>query len=252
MSNYFQTWVTFSTVLPNWGSWSTSIPGWVSPNGNRLAAPLLLSAPVYLYWGIAGILVACWVMRKAKSRWPQLGPVGLMCICFGVAYAFDVLAEGVWLRTGYYSYPGAIPGLTLFHGHYYQLPLYPPAFAAAMVTCWAWLRYRIDDNGRTFVERGVDETGLKGKKRTVVRFLAICGYLNLIYLIVFDIPIGILGIHAAAWPKDIVDRSYLTSQLCGPETTYACSAPNVPIPRRNSAHLGPDGTLIVPRVGAKS
>jgi hypothetical protein len=60
-----------------------------------------------------------------------------------------------------------------------------------------------------------------------------------------------MSLHEAttstAWPADIVSRKYLSQDICGPETAYACMDPRVPMPvDARSAHIGPDGKLIVP------
>jgi hypothetical protein len=72
------------------------------------------------------------------------------------------------------------------------------------------------------------------------------GVLNLITFGTYNLPMSILGLYSSPFPKDILDRSYFMDGLCGPGTSYACPGTNVPIPRRDSAHLDPAGNLIVP------
>jgi hypothetical protein len=60
-----------------------------------------------------------------------------------------------------------------------------------------------------------------------------------------------MGLHEAttstAWPQDIVSRKYLSQEICGPGTEYACMDPRVPMPvDKRGAHITPDGKLIVP------
>ena len=216
--NYFQNWVTFTTVLPNWGNWAAHVPGIQAQDSNLLAVPFVVSATVYLYWALPVMMLSTALMRRAKQRWPSLGPARLLALCWSVNFTFDLLAEIAWVRTGYYVYPGAIKEFTLFHGHYYQVPVYGPMLAAMILTGWAWLRYRRDDRGLTFVERGVTQlTKTSDARRTGLRFLAIVGYMTLVMVVVYDVPMSFFGKYADPWPDDFRRRSYLTSGLCQPD-----------------------------------
>jgi Spirocyclase AveC-like len=214
--DFFKNWVTFTTVLPSWSNWAPHIPGWQA--GTSMSVPVVVTPSVYLYWALPVMVLSCWLMRRAKQRWPNIGPLQLLAMCWSVNFAFDLLAEIAWVRTGYYVYPGATRALTLFHGKYYQLPLYFPMAAAAILTGWAWLRFNRDDRGLTFVERGIDQgrTGTP-RTRTFVSFLAIAGYMNLIMILTFDAPMALAGHYAQKWPADIRSRSYLTDNLCRPQ-----------------------------------
>jgi hypothetical protein len=67
-------------------------------------------------------------------------------------------------------------------------------------------------------------------------------------MVTWMIPMGWHGATTStAWPADIVKRKYLSQDICGPETSYACMDPRVPLPvDARSAHIGPDGKLVVP------
>jgi hypothetical protein len=73
--------------------------------------------------------------------------------------------------------------------------------------------------------------------------LAFAGLANAIFIVCYSLPLAIAGLYADDWPTDVTSRSYLTGGLCGPGTDYACSGLSVPIARRGSAHLRPDGSL---------
>ncbi|HYH48888.1 MAG TPA: spirocyclase AveC family protein [Acidimicrobiia bacterium] len=250
LSNYFQWSFTYNAYYPNWGSWVESVPGWMSPNGHRLAEPPFIMGPIYIYMVFGMMVVGCAVMRKAKSRWPQLGAGGLIAVCVAFFIVFDAILEPLFLTTGFYIYVHAIEGWTLFEGRYFQFPIYEPIFWGV---CWAaltCLRYFKDDKGHTIVERGVDRVGVSARAKTAVRLLAVVGCTNLIFLVGYNIPYSWFALHTSSWPKDITDRSYLTNGICGPGTTYACPGPDVPINRPGAIHISPDGTLVVPP-GAK-
>jgi hypothetical protein len=214
LCNYLKSWVTFTTVIPNFGRWAQHIPGW---QGEPFSLPVTVTSTVYIYWALPVMCVSCWMMRRAKVRWPQLGMARLLFICFMVNFTFDLATELVWLRLGYWTYAGATRWGTFYYGHYYQLPIYFPMAAAAILTGWAWMRYSRDDRGLTFAERGADRLKLQNPKaKTFVRFLAIVGCMNVIQLVTYGIPTGALGHFAQPWPDDIRSRSYLTQDLCRP------------------------------------
>jgi hypothetical protein len=243
LANYSQAWVTYNTAFVNFGSWTTDIPGWLAPNGNLFPEAVLWAGPVYIYAIFTAVLVANQLMRRAKQRWPRLGTAGLVGLCFAFFVVADLFIEVAWMRLGWFAYPGSISWLTIFHGHYYQFPIYEPILFGACWTAFACLRYFRDDKGRTLAERGIDELRATPRQKSGLRLLALVGALNAILLVGYEVPIQWFALHADEWPQDIVKRSYLTDGLCGPGTDYACSGPGVPVPRPDSAHLGPDGRL---------
>ncbi len=186
------------------------------------------------------------VMRRAKSRWPNIGTTGIIGVALVFCMAFDFVIEAIWLRLGIYTYAGSIGWLTIFKGRYYQFPIYEVVLAGGMFAAFACLRYFKDDKGRSVAERGIDDVKGSTRKRTTIRLLATIGIVNVLMIVTYSLPMQWFGTHADSWPEDITSRSYLTNGLCGPETDYACSGPGVPIPRPDSAHLDPDGNLVVP------
>lgn len=243
--NYFQPWYTWNNAFFNLGAWYPWVPGWLSPNSSVTVEPLLLGLPIYMYFNLGGAILLCRFMRMVKERRPQVGPVGLIAACWIAALAFDLLVEIPSLRTGVWAYPGGIEWLTLFHGHYYQFPIYEGLLVATWFTALASCRYFRNDKGQTFGERGLDELRVKGPKKTGVRFLALVGIINFAVMVAYSIPSAIVGLYSSPWPEDITSRSYfMNGAYCGEKKNQACGGPGVPIPRRDSAHLSPDGTLI--------
>jgi hypothetical protein len=240
--NYLQHFATYNTVFINFGSWNADIPGWLSPNGEKIAEPFLFSGPVYVYIVLGAVIGVNWAMRRAERRKPGRSVAGLLLAAFAFFFVLDLVLEPAFMWLGFYSYPGSVRALSLFPGTRYQMPVYSAVFWASAWTGWAALRYFRNDKGETFAERGADQLKAKQGTRTWVRFLALTGAANAIFLI-YNIPIQLFTVHADAWPKDVTDRSYLTSQLCGPGTDYACPGQEIPIHSRTSVHIGPDGTL---------
>ena len=241
--DYVQPWFTYNTAFVNFGSWAPHIPGWVSPNMHRLPEPLLFIGPMY---GITVLLFARIgnaAMRRAKAHWPRIDKLGLVLVCLGTMMVMDVILEPLWLRFGLISYPGAIEGWTLFHGKYYQYPLYQAPLAALFFGSFACLRYFKNDRGETLAERGLSTFRLSPGRKTGLRILAVIGACNLCFALGYNVPAQIFAIHSDVWPEDITKRSYLTDGLCGPGTDYACPGPGTPINRNDSSHLNPAGVL---------
>jgi hypothetical protein len=134
--------------------------------------------------------------------------------------------------------------LTLFSGHFYQFPVYETFVFSFPMTAFTCLRYFRNDRGETFVERGLHEVRGSESKRTAIRFLALFGATNVLLLGLYNIPINYFGLHVGSPAKDVVNRSYLMDGICGPGTTYACPGKDIPIPRRGTFHVDPQGHLV--------
>lgn len=239
----FQPWVTWNSAMVNFGSWNLRIPGWLSPQGDLIAEPVLFTMPSYLWVMLPPMMLGNAVMRRSQRRWPQMGRAGVIGCAFLLFVAVDILAELVWMRMGIYAYPGSIRSLTVFAGKYYQFPIYEAVIWPMTWTAMAAVRHFKDDRGQTIVERGIDDLRISARKKTATRLLAIIGVCNLSFL-AYNAQGAILGLYSDPWPEDITSRSYLTDGLCGDGTGYACPAPNVPIPRRDSVRVGEDGQLV--------
>ena len=246
LQNYIQPHATYNAEFVNLGAWTAHIPGWISPRSNLLAEPLLYAGPLYVIWIFGATVLACALMRRAKARWPQRGPLFLIGACFSFFFVFDFVSEVIFMRLGMYTYAGSIHAWTFFQGHYYQFPFYALLTYPVMATAFTCLRYFRDDQGHTILERGVDRLGVVGWHRSGIRFLALTGGLNVLMLVLFNLPLNIFAMHSGSWPEDIQKRSYLTDGICGVGTQYACPGPALPIHRPDSVHITPAGELVGP------
>ena len=245
--NYVQPLTLWNSYFLNWGSWYGHVPGWVSPNPEGMAEAVMMSGFWYPGGLLLGAILGTFLLRKAKARWPRLGVVGLVAVCFGIFAIVDTILEVFYLRLGLYVYPTSGKNWTLFHGHYYQFPIYQSIFWGAAWAVMAASRYFRDDKGRSFVERGIDEVRGTEKTKAGLRILALAGILNLAFLLIYNVPIMFIqGLHPSTWPEDIQKRSYFTNGLCGPGTDRACPGGSVPIPLPTSVRLAPDGSVTVP------
>jgi hypothetical protein len=246
-SNYFNHVYTYNAAFVNFGSWYNFIPGWASPRGGHLVEPIIFIGPAYAYSFLLPALLLVTVMRRAKARWPLVGPFKLLSAALFVGGLLDILVEVTWARLGLYTFTGTIPSLTVFSGHYYQFPVYEVILIAFLWTGFAALLYFRDDQGNTVAERGVDDLRATARQKSGLRFLAIVGYANAA-LFAYNVCFGAFTLFPSfRWAEDIVqNRSYLRNEVCGASTTYACPGADIPIPRRGGAHVDPNGQLVVP------
>ena len=223
LSNFIRPYFLFNTYLPQRGSWFNFLPGVILPEAQRMAQPFLWEWLLYVVYCMPPMLLANYCMRRVKRRWPEIGVFGLMMVAFLTVFVADVTLEVPWLFQGLYVFPGAIEGLTLFHGHYYQFPIYEGIFAGVFVGGFACVRYFTDDKGRCVAEQGIDRVHGTPRQKTALRLLAVSGLFNVIFFFGNNLPLGMIaGLYSDTWPADIVERSYFTNGLCGPGTDYAC------------------------------
>ena len=240
MINYVTPWFTYNSYLLNFGTWTATTPGWLSPNGNYLPEPILFAGVSYLYLTMPSAILGCWLMRKAKSRWPSIGTAGLIGLIVAFFVAFDFVAEVAFMRMGLYSYPGSW-GPTLLKGTYYQIPFYEIVVAGVWWACFTCFRYFRDDKGNSFCERGIDNVRATKRQQTILRQLAIIGAVNAIFMLSYTVPINFFGMHSGTWIKDVRNRSYLMDGLCGAKTDRACPGPDIAIARPDSVYITPEG-----------
>lgn len=234
--NWIQQGCVYNAYAFNLGFLSAEIPGWMSPRGNLLPEPLLAWAggyPGFLLWMTFGGLAT---MRFVKSRWPNISNVKLsMCGILG-AMVVDLVLESLLIRfSGIYAYPGSIRSLSLWGGHWYQFPLYETLFGAWVGTT-SVLVYFKDDNGRTWIERGVDKLKFcknSNLRQSFVRFLAVLGFCQVVEIILYVLPMPLFTANADPFPEDLPAFFTVGSGMCGPGTGLACPVPELPILRRN-------------------
>jgi hypothetical protein len=247
--NYFNTWCTYNTWMFNMGSWSSNIPGWVSPEepGAQVSEPLLTNAPGYAYGVLLITIVGCWVMRRIKSRWPNISNLRLILATYAMTFAFDFVMEAlVMLPIGFYTYPGSIRAVSFNAGTYYQWPIYEGLMWGGVQAALCCLRFFTDDRGRTIVERGLDNVRGGFVRQQFTRFLAIFAGVSACFFIFYNVPAQWIGMHSDPWPEDHMKRSYFIGGICGDGTDKPCPHPDLPIPTKHSGYINSDGELILP------
>src|SRR6516165_3581369 len=109
LTNWFSPWITYNSYLVNFGSWTHDIPGWLSfaKPGAQAPEPVLWPFLYICVWA-AFTPMGCYAMRRAKQRWPRLGPYRLIGVAFFVVAVLDFVLEGlVFMPLGFWTYAGA-------------------------------------------------------------------------------------------------------------------------------------------------
>ncbi|KRE34807.1 hypothetical protein ASG82_00955 [Mycobacterium sp. Soil538] len=247
--NYFNTWCTYNSWLWNRGAWTSYIPGWVSPEepGRQVPEPLLTNSVGYAYGVLLITIVGCWLMRKIKSRWPNISNLRLILATYAIAFAFDFVMEAlVMLPIGLYTYPGAIRAVSFNAGTYYQWPVYEGLMWGGVQAALCCLRFFTDDRGRTLAERGLDQVRGGVVRQQFVRFLAIFAAVSACFFVLYNVPAQWFAMHADPWPADHQKRSYFNGGICGDGTDTPCPDPILPMPTKHSGYIDTDGKLVLP------
>jgi Spirocyclase AveC-like len=247
--NYISTWSTYNTWMFNRGSWVQNVPGWISfgQPGHMMAEPVLMNAPGYSFGVLLCTMLGCWVMRKAKSRWPNISNIGLIGVLIAWTFVFDFFIEGLFLMPmGLFTYPGAIRSLSINAGTYYQWPLYEGVMWGGVQAGLCALRYFTDDRGRTFVERGLDNVRGGFATQQLTRFLAIFAACSASFFVLYNIPAQWFALHQDPWPADLLKRSYFLMGVCGDGTDRPCPDPSLPVPGKHSGYIDTSGKLVLP------
>lgn len=247
--NYFNTWCTYNTWLFNRGSWSSNIPGWVSPEepGHQVPEPILVNAPGYAAGVLMITIFGCWVMRRIKSRWPNISNFRLIVATYAFTFVLDFVMEaGFMLPLGLYTYPGAIRAVSFSAGTYHQWPVYEGLMWGGVQAGLCSLRFFTDDRGRTVVERGLDHVRGGVVRQQLSRFLAVFAGVSACFFFFYNVPAQWVGMHADPWPADHLKRSYFNGGICGDGTNVPCPDPVLPIPTKRSGFIDSNGKLVLP------
>ena len=230
--NYTSTALFYNSHLANFGAWTSGAwPGWMSPSGNRLPEPLYITIPGYVSLVTTQAMFICWLLRKAKARWPQLGVASTIGLIFLGGTIVDSIIEVALLRTGIYAYPGAIRSISLFAGQTYQFPLNEGfLFGGLGVGSMTALHYFRDDKGQTLAERGIDKLRISDTGKQWLRTFAVYGFCHLLFLMLYTVPMQWFSLHSDPFPQY---PSYLVNGMC----TYGvnadqCPGPGVMMPRQ--------------------
>ncbi|MFF3110874.1 spirocyclase AveC family protein [Kitasatospora sp. NPDC057904] len=129
--NYGGQVATYSKHLIASSDWGPYLPGWHGPSPGTHPQPLFVgwfALAEAMLWALPTL----WVLGRVRQRRPRLSGAGVVLIAFAAAMAVEVVLEPVMVFTGAYVYAEAVPRLTLFAGHWYQVPVYAMVIAATV------------------------------------------------------------------------------------------------------------------------
>lgn len=230
--NYSSTVLFYNANFFNRGAWNLgSWPSWYSPDANVLPEPIFICIPGYTALVFSQSIFICWLLRKVKTRKPELGFLGTLAFIIIGLTIVDTLIEIFLLRSNIYAYPGAISAITLFAGERYQLPLTETFFFGGLgIGATALLSFYRDDTGKTWAERGIDRVQLGATGKQWVRFFAVFGYIHFCFVMLYSLPNQFVSLNTDPFPKGY--PSYLENGMC----VYGvnadeCPGPGVMMPR---------------------
>ena len=231
LSNYYSYGIAYSSGFWNMGSWANFIPGFSYPGMERLPEPPLFAGTTYVWFNVAvpAAFVVLW--KWMDRRFPALGFGTVLVALLVTMFFVDLIQEALYLRMGLYGYIGASHAWSLFGGHHYQFPIFIGVATAFFWMGYAWIMYFRDDKGFCFVERGVDKLNINPRLSTLLRFLALVGYINIMNAVTYWLPVQWQYTHGDAIPADT--PASLLNDLCGEKNGVACPGRAVPFARRN-------------------
>ncbi len=231
LSNIGQFWFTYNAYLINRGSMLDLMPITLSPRspGATEAWPMFFIGTLYGNFVLVTMLL-CALLRWMQAKRPQTGMLTVVALCFLLGAIADFVIEGlVLLPLGFWSYAGGHWAINA--DTYYKFPVHEAVCAGSVFALLTCLRYFVDDKGQTICERGLDKITASPVQKSLLRASAVLGGLISIFILAYHLPQGLLALHSTAWPDDVVQRSYLTNRICGPQVDLACPGPNVPVAR---------------------
>jgi len=230
--NFTSTSLLYNSYLINRGAWTLgSWPGWLSPDGNALPEPIFITIPGYASLCFSQAVMCCWLLRRAKARWPSMGPVSCLAFIIAGLFIIDTVMELFLLRSDIYAYPSSLHWLSMFPGQIYQYPITEGITFALGMTGTTLLSFYRGDNGKTWAEAGIERINFFGNKgRQLVRFLAVYGFIQGTFVVGYTLPNQYLSVIGDPWPAHL--PSYLVNGMCvyGPQANQ-CPGPGVLTPR---------------------
>ena len=239
MLNFFRPGFFYSSNFVNVESWLGHVPGQLAPYVNITPQPILWEIATYAGVFLTFVLLLATVWSRLADRFPHASAPGLFGGTLAAAMVLDLVLELPFCRTGLFAYPAASHRFSVWGGHTYQFPLVECLGASLFWTCGAALvRSRRPADGLSAVERGAERITAP-RRRTAARFLAITGFLHVVFL-AFPMGLAQLGpFYTDRFPTGY--RADLHNGWCGPQgQPYgSCPGPGVPCQVRAGADPEP-------------
>jgi hypothetical protein len=246
LSNAGKVWLQYSSLFVNLGCWQCHVPGWQPAHAENFVEPILFIGVMYFGFLPGWAMLCCWMMRTAKTRWPGMGPIGLISVAVVTSAIIDTVLEVPWLQMNIYSFPGSLEWWSIFPGQRAAMPFNEAVTMGLFCGFAGALRYYRDDKGRSLVERGSDRLKVAPRLVTPIRMLALYGALQTVMFVGYTAPNYGLSLHGGDRPADTY-ADQMTNLMCGPKTDVACPGTRIPmVVGPDSARVTPDGKLFAP------
>ncbi|MFF0416501.1 spirocyclase AveC family protein [Kitasatospora sp. NPDC004745] len=198
--NYAATTARYSHYAVHAPGLGPYLPGWHGPAPDRLIMTVLGSSGLAWFVLMALVWPLASVVTRINRRWPAWGTGRLFAACLisGLAMAFTS-EEGMIFVGGLYSWTGAVHSLSIFGGHWYQLPITELVSFSLFLSLPAMMLHRQHVHDVTpHIFRGLEQSVTHRANWT--RLLAGIGYGNLLALgyLAFNAFIGYIGDPAPA------------------------------------------------------
>lgn len=227
--NYSAYYAQLNTYFTNFGSWYNFFPGWMTPNAERMPEAIVAWAASYASWFVLlPVLAGNAFLRWCKAKKPHLSNLELIGLTLLFLITFDFVIEFPLVLSTTYTYGGALKALSLFPDEVYRFPLYEPVLWGSVLTVFTCIYHFRDDRGISWPERGVAKLNFGKRGGKFLRFLALSGAFNVVFL-VYNLIVIMLSMHGDAWPENM--PRYLNAGLCGDGQAYTCPSPDLPLAR---------------------
>jgi hypothetical protein len=201
MDNYWLFSFQYNAHHLNVGSWGGFIPGWHSPQPELWAVPIGFVFGAYTWAFFLTARLGCRLLSYCQDRHPSWGPFRGFGLVFVVNMIVEAISENVYLRIGAIANISPFEPLTLWDGTPLAWPLYNPILFALVWTTLTAFRWYRDNDGLTFVERGLPALGTGGQPATILRFFAIFAFVEVTYLLLYFLPWNLFSAMRIAPPN---------------------------------------------------
>ena len=197
--NYFQPLLAYNSYFVNVNDPCGYIPGVVNPVCSATPSPAIFMFAVVSFVAVGMAWFLCWVLGKAKARWPSMTRGQEWAVLMGASAILVFVTEMQTLPLHLWSYPGTPWSIPVFGGARY--PIVNELTAFTMWTgLFSALMYFKNDRGQTIAERNLE--GYSPRVARGITFMAIYGAVQLLVIIPGTAPDLILGFHQKQWPAD--------------------------------------------------
>lgn len=157
----------------------TKLPA-IGPIGMTWQGLPLIAMPGYvMYFGIPSV-AAVWLARRAT--WGTL-PIRLLTIGLLVGVVWDGVWETIGTQAGLWRFARTAPGLVLFEGTKFQLPLYCFLAMGILIMVATYLTGRVSDKGENIFELWSKSRGHSGMKPHAISLAGFVLAAHLFYLL---------------------------------------------------------------------